>query len=1100
MLVAGTAMSYAGPSLSGDNAEVAVVQQHAQKVTGVVLDSAGEPIIGASVVEAGTSNGTVTDYDGRFTLSVKPGAKITISYVGYVPQTIVQKTPGDLKIRLKENTEQLEEVVVTGYGGRQLRSKLTNSISKVNEEALTVGVHSNPAQALSGAVAGLRVTQTSGNPGSTPTLVLRGGTNFDGTGSPLVMVDGQLRGSLSDINPEDIESMEVLKDAGATAIYGARASNGVILITTKTGKEGKGQINLKASLGLNYLNKTHEFLGAADYLYWMRTAYNETAWAPKNYLTNASPAGTGNVYGSSMIWNVMKYSDDYAWLLDKGWKVMADPVNSAEQIMYKETDPADYNFNNPAITQDYNVSMSGGNANGSYYAGLGYNKQDGLPITSFYERYSFILNGSWKVTNWLKSTSNFNFTRANWNSMPGSLASEENYFGRILSVPKTARYEDEDGNPLLGPSFSDGNQSYQADKWWRDYQSDKFTMVQGLEATLMKGLTVKGTMNWYYSENVQEAFTRDYQTNQAGTAFSKTRSSSAYFNRDFDQTYNAVINYVTTINRNNNLNAMLGTEYYETKTKGFSASGSGAATDNFADLALTLTDANKRSIDSWHSLYKIMSYFGRVNYDYAGKYLLSAVFREDGYSSLLDNRWGFFPGVSAGWVFGQESFMRDAVPYLSFGKLRASYGINGNATGIGAYTLQGSYSPTTYAGSTGFLIGSLPNPSLRWEKTKTFEFGLDISFFNNRLNGNFTFYNRMTSDKYASFALPTTTGFSSVTNNNGKFRNRGVEMELSGTIFSTKDFTWEMKGNITYNKNKVIQLPNNAYERNRQGGSQIYTGRKVKDASGNLVDELKWVGGYQEGQEPGVVVGYVAKGIFQSDEEINAAYPGGMVTSGNYSGKIQYTPEKWATLTAAQQAAGILLKPGDMQWKDINGDGIIDSYDQEVLGNTIPHWTGGFTTTFRWKGLTFYGAFDFALGFTSYDNTTPWYLGAMQGTYNTTTEVFDTWTATNTNAKYPKYNYADLLGAANYYRTSTLFAYNGNYLAFRELALSYTLPQTWTQKFACQRLDISVTGQNLGYLKHGKVATPEVSRTGGVASGTGYPLPRTVLFGVNLTF
>lgn len=1076
-----------------------VVQQN-DACTGVVKDASGETIIGASVVVKGTTNGTITDIDGRFSLSnVKPGGVILVSFIGYKSVEIVWNGR-PLNIVLRENTEMLEEVVVTGYGGRQLRTKVTSSISKVNEEALSVGVHSNPAQALSGAVAGLRVIQSSGNPGSVPSIVLRGGTNLDGTGAPLVMVDGQLRGSLSDINPEDIESIDVLKDAGATALYGARASNGVILVTTKSGKTGRAEVNLKARLGFNYVNVPHEFLGAKDYLYWMRTAYNITPWAPKGNLKGAQPMGTGNPYDATMKWNVMAYSAEYDHLLQKGWEKMEDPINPGSYLIYKNTNPADYNFNSPAMTQDYNVNFSGGNDKGSYYAGLGYNKSEGLPITSFYERYSFVFNGSYQLTKWLKSSSSFNYNRANWDSMPGSQTDEANYFGRILSVPMTVRYEDEEGNPLLGPSVGDGNQNFQPEKWTKDNQTDKFTMIQTLEAKLLKNLLLKGTANWYYSEGVYEWFTKDYQTNTQGTSWSRTRNTGAKFERTFSQTYNLLLNYNTVIAREHNIDVMLGTEFYDSKAKNFSASGEGAPTDDFADLGLTLTDEGKRSIDSEHSQFRILSYFGRLNYDFRDKYLFSLVFRKDGYSSLLDNRWGFFPGLSAGWIFGKEKKVQELVPVLSFGKLRVSYGVNGNASGIGAYTLQGNYSSAKYNGNVGYLIGALPNPTLRWEKTTTFEFGLDLSFWHNRLNANLTYYNRLTADKYAAFSLPSTTGFSSITNNNGEFRNRGLEIELSGKIVQTKDFSWSMKANIAYNKNKVMKLPNNGLERNRQNGQQIYSGRKVRDKDGNLKDELIWVGGYQEGHEPGVLVGYVAQGIFQSDEEINAAYPQGIVTSGNVQGKTQYTPAKWATLTDAQRANGILITPGDIRWKDINGDGKIDSFDQEKLGNTTPHWTGGITSTFEWKGFKLYGAFDFALGFRNYDTTTPWFLGAMQGTYNTTTDVFNTWTEKNTGAKYPKYVYADQLGVANFYRSSTLFSYKGDYLAIRELSLSYLLPKELTRKFYCQKLEVSVTGQNLGYLTAAPVAAPEVSRGGGVASGTGYPLPRTLLFGVSVTF
>ncbi|MFK2229341.1 SusC/RagA family TonB-linked outer membrane protein [Bacteroides fragilis] len=1068
-----------------------------KSITGVVTDASGESVIGASVVEVGTTNGVITDISGKFTLMVDPNGKIKVSYVGYQPQVLDVKGKNSFNIKLKEDSEMLDEVVVTGYGGKQLRTKVTNSISKVKEEALKVGLFSNPAQALSGAVAGLKVTQASGSPGATPTIVLRGGTNLDGSGSPLVMIDGQLRDGLNDINPEDIESMEVLKDAGATALYGARASNGVILVTTKNGKAGHREINFKAKLGVNYVNNPYEFLGGEDYINVLRTTYAKSGYycsdgeyvsiAPLTNLTGASPFGTGNVLGKS-AWNIMGKTADNAYLLQKGWKEMVDPLDPSNMIIYKDINPGDYNLNNPSLSQDYNINMSGGNDRGSYYAGIGYNRQEGLPVSTFYERYSFVLNASYKITDWLTSTSNFNYNRANWKNMPGSNTSEGNYFGRIMSTPPTSRFEDEDGNPTLGPNVADGNQAFQPEKWQNFNQTDKFTMIQGFQIDIMKGLFIKGTANWYYSEGLYESFTKDYMDNMLTEHYTKTRESTAKFERNFAQTYNAVLNFTRTFAIDHNVNLMLGMEYYDNYKRGFEAKGSGAPTDDFSDLSLTDNGEGKRTINSWHEQYRILSYFGRLNYDYKGRYLVSAVFRQDGYSSLLgDNRWGFFPGVSAGWIFGQESFIKESLPFLSFGKLRASYGVNGNASGIGAYTLQGSYNTAVYNGNTGFLIGSLPNPGLRWEKTKTAEVGMDLSFLENRLNANFTYYNRLTSDKYADFSLPSTTGFSSIKNNNGKFRNSGVEIELSGKILKTKDWSWEASANISFNKNKVVALPENGLDLNRQGGQQIYTGKQLADGT----YEKKWVGGYQEGQEPGVLVVYKSDGIYRSWDEI----PGDLViTSGNYFGKKMYGPDAWKKLTKEQQKNALPIMPGDMKWKDINGDKIIDSYDQVVAGNTSPHWIGGFNTTLRWKNFQLYGRFDFALDYWIYDHTLPEiFLACAQGTYNTTKEVFNTWSDENPNAKYPRYAY--VLTNANYARNSTMFAHKGNYLAIREISLSYSLPKVWANKAYCQRVDVSITGQNLGYITSANVASPEVSN-----AGSGYALPRTLLFGLNVTF
>ena len=1088
--------------------DVKITQQNGS-CTGIVKDTTGETVIGASVVVKGTTNGTITGIDGDFSLNnVKQGDIIQISFVGY--KTVEVKWNGQpLNVTLKDDTEMLGEVVVTGYGGQQLRTKVTNSISKVKQESLNVGMHSNPAQALSGAVAGLKVIQSSGSPGATPTIILRGGTNLDGTGSPLVVVDGQLRDSMSDINPEDIESMDVLKDAGATALYGARASNGVILITTKRGKAGFREINFKAKLGLSYARTPYEFLEAGEYIKAMRKAHwdaghlfqdkdgnTKTYWGNwESYLNGKQPFGTGNNLDQD-IYSTQFLNEDNKYLSGRGWQTVTDPITGKE-ILYKNTDVDKYNLNDPAFSQDYNINMSGGNDRGTYYAGLGYNRQEGVPVNTFYERYSFITNASYKIADWLTSTSSLNYNRANWKNMPGSNGSELNYFGRVRSLPPTVLFEDEEGNMKLGPGTADGNQMYQPDQWWNDNQSDKFTMSQSFKIDILKNLSLTANMNWYYSETYQESFTKDYE-NTPGN-FVRTRSATAYYNRDFRQTYNAVLNYNETFFLDHHVEVMLGMEYYNKYQRGFEAQGQGAPTDDLPDLSLTDKGEGKRTINSWHEKQRILSFFGRLNYDFKDKYLLSFVFRRDGYSSLLgDNRWGFFPGVSAGWIFGREDFIKEAIPVMSFGKLRASYGINGNASGIGAYTLQGSYGSSNsngsfnYNGNTSYLITELPNPNLRWEKTATFEVGADLSFFANRLNTNLTYYNRLTSDKYAALSFPTSTGFSSVTNNNGEFRNQGIEIELSGKIIDSKDWTWSASGNIAFNKNKIVSLPDNGMERNRINAFQVYTGNG---------DEKKWVGGQQEGQEPGILYLYQADGIYRSYDEI----PANLVRK--YGSRTYYGPEAWNKLTAEQQNAttNFPIQPGDTKFHDVNGDDVIDEFDKVKVGATSPRWTGGFNTTLRWKNFQLYGRFDYALGFWLYENsgtqsTTPWFMGCYQGTYNTPTMYYDTWSESNPNAKYPRYLFADQNGKNNYI-ASTMFAYRGDYLAIREISLSYSLPESVAKMLKMQRAEVSITGQNLGYITGAKnVGSPEANPKDNGAVGQGYSLPRTILFGVNLTF
>lgn len=1104
---------------------------YAQNITvkGIVVDEFNEPLIGVTLVVKGTTNGTVTGFDGDYQLNnVPPNSSLEISYVGMKSQVIKVDGRTTINVTLKEDAEMLEEVVVTGYGGTQLRSKVTNSISKVKDEVLKQGLFSNPAQALSGAVPGLKVSQTSGNPGATPTLTLRGGTDYNGSGSPLILVDGQVRASLSDINPEDIESMEVLKDAGATAIYGARANNGVILITTKRGKEGVREINVKAKFGINNFKGAYDFMNAGDYLYWMRQSYRNAyfgnatfddkktpiSYYPQTHpdgtaigaysslatLGNATPYGTGNKYfaadgvtpldgnkTNTAIWSTMKYADDLAFLLDQGWQTMTDPIYGGK-LIFKNSDIADFNIQTPSFSQDYNVNMTGGNDRGTYYAGIGYNHSEGTAVGNWYKRLTFTLNSDYKIKDWLTSISSFNFADAKWYGLSPNQTSEENYFSRVLSLPSTFRGYNANGEPLLGQNSGDGNQQLNLDKMKQDNNTDKFTMSQAFNFDIAKGLAFKVSANWLYSEEKNETFNKDFL--QSPGTINTTRFSSASYYRDLSQTYNAVLNYNEQITEDHYLSAMAGYEYWDTFRKGFNASGSGAPTDDFADLGYTSTGEGKRSIDSWHYGERLMSFFGRANYDYQSKYLVSVVLRRDGTSKLFkDNRWGWFPGISAGWVFTKESFMADYDNILSFGKARASFGVNGNVNKdwVGPYTVQGSYGTNKYDGNVGYILSGLPNPYLTWETSRTIEGGFDLGFLNNRLTTNLTYYVRNTYDKFANITVPSTSGITSVTSNNGEMQNKGVEIEVNYRLLDTKDWKANINFNTAYSVNKIISLPNNGLDRNRQNAFQVYTGNG---------EERMWVGGYQEGQRPGDVYMFVAEGIYKDQSEI----PSNLIdiTSGNNgsNGRPLYGgAEGYNKLDAKQKANALPITPGDVKWKDINGDGVIDNFDMEKVGNFNPKWTGGFNPSVSWRNLTLYSRFDFALDFIVADTRTPWIMGNMQGTYNTIENTKQTWSRDNVDGIYPIYTWADQLGKRNYARPTSMFVYSGNYLAFRELGLSYRLPKTLLQKISMTGLEFSVTGQNLGYWTKAKhIFSPEKPENWG-----GYPLPRTVIFGINLS-
>ena len=1060
---------------------ISLVSQSQEKmITGKVVSSDDNtPMSGVSISIKGKTGGAQTDESGVFSINAKTGDVIVFSSTGYNAKEITVSDGVVVNVSLERTSGSLGEVVVVGYGTAK-RSKVTSSISTLDSKVLQSGLRSNPAQALAGTIPGLRVSTSTGRPGSLPNIVLRGGTNFDGSGSPLIVMDGQVRASLSDINPEDIQSIEVLKDASATAIYGARASNGVIMITSKRGKSGSASINLKAKRGYNYLNLPYNFMSAEDYIKWSRMGVAQAiingtfgTVASNSALSAVGPRGTGNIYKDAngnivdgnydtrAIWSLMRLGDvNKALLSEPGWKTMKDavPTNTAgnydpngtyADLIYRDFNYGGYGLYKKSLLQDYNIGMTGGNDRGSYYANLGYYDEDGLSLKTFYRRLNFTLNGDYKIKSWLRSESSLQYIRANWRDQ--SLQNgEANYWGRMLSAPPTMRGTNAKGELLLGRDASDGNPIVNIDKYIRRNQSDKFTMGQAFQVDFTRDLYLRVNGILMYDESYAESFNKDFRTGimsltNPNTGWNRDRASAAAFDRTIRQTYNAVLNYNTTFLKDHTIAAMAGFEYYEAANKGMGASGRLAPTDDFEDLALTLDNATTqtRGTDSYHSTERIISTFGRLNYDWNDKYLATFTVRRDGYSRLVgDNQFGTFPAASVGWMLHKESFMASTSDWLSYLKLRASWGKNGNIgigtnDGIGIYELQGAYSAqNAYNGTIGFLQTAIANPKLRWEKTNTTEVGADMGFLDNRVNASVAFYNRITDDKLANVMLPISSGIGSIRTNNGSMRNRGVELSASYKIIRSREITWEVSANASWNKNKVLKLPYNGNDNNRQGGQQIYD-----PASGRVI----WVGGLQEGREYGEVFGFVSDGIIRTQkdlEEYNKLdLAAGQVWSYSSAGKRVASQKLIGQYNL--NSSGLNYIPtqlGDMKWKDIDNNDTIDYRDMTSLGRQLPRWTGGFSTTAAWKGFMLYARVDFAFGHIQRDFMQGWSLASAQGEFNMTDAVKDTWTPENPNAKYPRYTWADQLNTKNFDRPSSMFWVNSGYLAFREVTLSYALP------------------------------------------------------------
>lgn len=1094
---------------------------------GRVSADGGTVLSNVSVLNSTLNVSTSTDATGNFTIKANTGDKLMFSFVGYLTQEIVLQNLNTVAILLQEDDHNLEEVVVMGYGTVK-RNKMTASVATLDKKVLESGMRANPAQALAGTIPGLRVATGSGRPGAMPSITLRGGTHFDGSGSPLILVDGQVRGSLSDINPEEIERIDVQKDAAATAIYGARASNGVVIVTTKRGKSGSSSLDLKVNRGINYLNSPYEFLSAEDYVKWNRlgaVGAIKSGTLPNTTLGSPGPRGTGNAYfaadgttpldgnyDNSARWSLMRLTDQNRFLLDQGWKQMKDaiPTNASGNydpngqfydLIYEEFSYRDIAFKTPAPSQEYNLSMSGGGDKGTYFASIGLYDEDGLSLNTFYRRYNFAVNADYKIKDWLKSESGISFVRADWRDQTLTNG-ESNYWGRMISAPPTLRSRSPlTGEWILGRDASDGNPLVNLDKYIVRNQNDKFTLNQGLVINFIPELSLRLKGILYYEEQYSESFNKDFRTGflsytNPDAGWNRQRNSAASFWRDIRQTYNAVLNYDKSFG-NHNLNGLVGSEFYDSYYRSLGASGALAPTDDFMALGLTTNTATNqtRGTSSSHVKDRIISQFARVNYDYADKYLLSATFRNDGVSRLnSENRWGFFPAASVGWVATREQFLQDGAPWLNFLKLRASWGKNGNigigtSQGISQYEVQGSYTVlSAYDQVRGFMFSNPILPTLQWEKTNTTEVGMDVGLLNNRMNFSAAYYNRITSDKLTYINLPASAGISQIRTNNGTMRNRGVELELGYKILQNEKFNWTVNLNGAYVRNKVVKLPFNGNEGNRQGGNQVY------DPASNA---LVWVEGLQEGMEWGDVYGFRMKGIIRTDQDL-----------ANYNVRDDAAGEVWYGSAAGKKVASqkliteqgltgyLATQLGDVMWDDINGDGVIDKTDRVKLGNSLPKWTGGFNTSFSYKSWSLFARMDYALGHIQMDQMQLWSLGFFQGEFNGTSLVNDTWTPENPAAKYPRYVWADQLNAKNFDRPSDMFWKSSSYLAFREVSLSYSVPKEWLSKAKMAGLTLTATGQNLGYITNKMNVLPE--RTG--LQNSAYTIPTMLIFGGKITF
>ena len=1089
------------------------LRAQSKTITGRVVSDDGKPLPNVSITLKGKASGVQSQADGSFSIAAAPADILIFSFVGYTAQEQKVGDRATFDVVLKPSgAGQMDEVVVVGYG-TQSRKSITSSIGKLDNRVLETTPIANVAASLQGAVAGIKVVNTSGTPGATPSIFLRGGASINAPAPPLIVVDGIVRPSLSDIPAGDIASMELLRDAASTAIYGARANNGVILVTTKQGKAGKAQVNYKFTEGYNANRKGYSYMNAHDFIYYNRLG-NLNAGVSLTAVNTRRGYGLLTDAADLASFDIKAYTGG---ALAPGWDTVSDPYGASGTysgvIAFKDhsSQVANALFHN-THTQEHFVDVAAGNDKGRFYSSFDYFKQDGIIVGSNYQRFTGNMNGSYKIKPNLEISSGATFSTSNMLGVPttgnaigaAATTNETNTIYRTLAIWPTF-------NPWLDPAHtqpnpgngnSDGNPLYDLSKIQRSNIVNQITANASLKYDILPGLYVKLSAMAYYNENIQQSFTQatqSYQQIVSGT-YSTTRPAIMYNANFFQQQYNGILNYTTAFHDKHHLSAMIGSEYFSQKNNAMQVYGTNAPTDFISTANASTTFAAGNNYTN-QARYAIVSAFSRITYDYDQRYLLTLVGREDGVSNLAAaNRWGFFPGMSAGWNIHNEAFfanskLRNTISTL---KPRISYGVNGNASlsTISQYQVQGVFgAQTNYDGVGGYLNTSPVNPGLKWEQSATIDYGADIGLLNNRITIAGDIYVRKTTNLLTNLTLPSYLGFSSITTNLSTLQNKGYELTVNANVLRLPSgFSWDVNANISYNTNKVLKLPFNGNAHNRQGGIQVWDSK-----SGQLI----WVGGLQEGQPLGNIYAFKQVSIFKDAADVQK-------TAGNRVDMV-------AGITGPNLGGGShgYITPGDVNWLDVKGNDTIDSRDQVYVGNIYPKYTGGFGTTFGYKGLSLYARFDYALGHTIYNDLVARTLGQYQGTFNFISLQKQAWSPTNTHTTIPKVYYADQLYKDNYTRinnanpnlnsNNSRFYESGNYLACRELTLAYNLPTgvlAKTRALSAARVYVSLN--NLFYVTKftGYSPEPPVNSAGqitGVYQGT-YPTPRTYALGAQVSF
>ncbi len=1054
------------------NSPLAAIQQ-TKKVQGTVSDDMG-PVIGATVMVkgAGASNGTLTDFDGNFSINAKPGQTLVITYVGYKTQEVVVPQSGVVTVKLVSNSQELEEVVVVGYGV-QKKKLVTGATVEVKGENIAKMNTTQVLGALQSQTPGVNIQANSGQPGDGFKISIRGaGTN--GNTAPLYIIDG-VQGDINNLNPADIERIDVLKDAASCAIYGSAAANGVILVTTKQGKAGKVQVSYDANVGWSNIYRLPQMLTAKQYM----EVQDQMAF---------------NSGGQAYDWS--KYID--ADLLEAYRNGSNPGTNWVEAIRNKN-----------AITTSHAINIAGGSDYSKFSMGSGYQYQDGVfggPVKSDYRRFTFRVNSEHviyrdsKGMDVIKVGENLYYShKQNQGIQIG------NQYANALSTMLRA-------NPCVPIYNKDGGyfdwNDIQASgtEGWQNYNSytsnpmltlvsrsnannksinNNFNLTGYLEVQPIKNLVYRGQINynqstWSYRSyegifnangtNSDTFLTEDKATNQLGTSWGWSTTNTLSYKFDVKE---------------HNFDVLVGTEYGESKPDfGFSLNVSAnnsvfgsfdRAYMSYMKGGATNGMASGTPCDDSRSF----SYFGRLNYNYAEKYMFSAIIRADGNSKFAPgHRWGYFPSFSAGWVVSNEKFMEKTSSWLDFLKIRAGWGQNGNAASVGNFQWMGTFTYGNFGkysfgndkgeGLAGAYSSRLPNEELTWETSEQMNIGVDARFIGGKLGLTFDWYSKKTKDLLVEVPIDATSGFSTMWKNAGTVKNTGIEVALNWQDQIGKDFKYNIGWNMAYNKNEVTAV--NSNQKYNNGGNDL------------LSQNTGIIARFEEGHPIGYFYGYKTSGVIQNVQDLEA-----------YKSTLKNGD-------AANSKQGTALAVGDLKFVDVNGDGVINDDDKTELGDPHPDVTMGISLGASWKGFDFSVTGYAALGQQIARSYRKFADGNQE---NFTTEVYSYWNGEGTSNKYPLFNRMN--EGVNWMTISDIYVEDADYFRLQNITLGYDFKNVW-KNCPFQQLRLYVQAQNLFTITGYKGMDPENGKSigsepwvTGVDVGN-YPQPRTYMIGVNVKF